>query len=567
MSARNQQQPPGFLRRVALPVGALLGVIAAAGITVVAVRATSGPDCQGTLPLKVASAPAIEEVVRQTAADYQAGQPIVEGKCVQVQIESRGAADVANELPTAQINPPALWIPDSSMWAAETQKEAGETGADAPRLDIKGSLASSPLLIAGSEQAMTKLGWPVTPVSWKRVVDPAVVVTLTDPTLSTEGLATLAIIRAQLGNPDGSPKPELIGALLRVGRNALPSVRDAFGKITQGAEDAPVFTAAEQSILSNNKAAGSRRVVGSYPKEGTLSFDFPLVRVSRTGEHAGTEAAAKGFEDALRSATTAKRLADAGFRTPAGKAPEGWTNEKDGVRSDDVTVLKSPSTDQVSELLRTWGAVSLDSRMLVVLDVSGSMIEKMGNGMTRIEAAKEASLTALSMLPDTTEIGLWAFSTDKNPPNDWIQLVPIGPLGEPLGGAPRRVQLMAGAGKVPALVGGGTALNDTALAAFREVQKNYDPSKINSVTLMTDGRNDDISSIDTATLIATLKKESDPTRPVPVIMVGLGPDADMPALQQISAATGGKAYQALQADDIKGVLLDAISQRRCRPNC
>jgi len=567
MSARNQQQPPGFLRRVALPVGALLGVIAAAGITVVAVRATSGPDCQGTLPLKVAAAPAVEEVVRQTAADYQAGQPIVDGKCVQVQVESRSAPDVAKELPTAQINPPALWIPDSSMWAAETQKEAGETGADAPRLDIRGSLASSPLLIAGSEQAMTKLGWPITPVSWKRVVDPAVVVTLTDPTLSTEGLATLGIIRTQLGNPDGSPKPELVGALLRVGRNALPSVRDAFGKITQGAEDAPVFTASEQSILANNRAAGSRRVVGSYPKEGTLSFDFPLVRVSRVGEHAGTEAAAKGFEEALRSGTTTKRLADAGFRTPSHKAPEGWTDEKDGVRSDDVTILKTPSTDQVSELLRTWGAISLDSRMLVVLDVSGSMIEKMTNGMTRIEAAKEASLTALAMLPDTTEIGLWAFSTDKAPPNDWIQLVPIGPLGEPLGGAPRRVQLMAGAGKIPSLVGGGTALNDTALAAFREVQKNYDPNKINSVTLMTDGRNDDVSSIDTAALIATLKKEADPTRPVPIIMIGLGPDADMPALQLISGATGGKAYQAQQADDIKGVLLDAISQRRCRPNC
>jgi len=41
----------------------------------------------------------------------------------------------------------------------------------------------------------------------------------------------------------------------------------------------------------------------------------------------------------------------------------------------------------------------------------------------------------------------------------------------------------------------------------------------------------------------------------------------MDALRQISAATGGKAYQALQPADIQGVLLDAISQRRCRPNC
>ncbi|MFD0199777.1 MULTISPECIES: substrate-binding and VWA domain-containing protein [Saccharothrix] len=566
MSARNPDGP-GRFRRVLLPVGALIGVIAAAGVTVVALRATSGPECRGTLPLKIAVTPAIEEVVRGAADDYQATQPMADEKCVQVQVEARGAADVANELPTAQINPPALWVPDSSMWAAETQRQAGEEGAEAPRLDILDPLASSPLVIAGSEQSLSALGWPITPVTWAKVVDPKVPVTLSDPTMSTEGLATLAVIRAQLGNPDGTPKPELIGALLRVGRNALPSVRDAFGKVVQGEENAPVFTASEQSVLSANRVAGSRRVVASYPKEGTVSFDYPLVRVNRAGEQTGIAQAAADFEKALRTGRTAQRFAEAGFRTPDGKAPGGWTNEKDGVRGDDVAVLKTPDPDQVSELLRTWGAVSLDTRLLAVLDVSGSMAERMSNGQTRVEAAREAALTALGMLPDTSEIGLWAFSTNKKPPNDWIELVPVGPLGEPIAGAPRRVQLQKGAGNLPALVGGGTALHETALAAFRHVQQTYDPSKINSVTLITDGSNDDISSIDLPALVATLKQEADPARPVPMIMVGLGADADMNALRQIAEATGGKAYQAMEPEDIRGVLLDGISQRRCRPNC
>jgi len=68
-------------------------------------------------------------------------------------------------------------------------------------------------------------------------------------------------------------------------------------------------------------------------------------------------------------------------------------------------------------------------------------------------------------------------------------------------------------------------------------------------------------------LLATLKREADPARPVPMIMVGLGADADMDALRQIAEATGGKAYQAMEPEDIRGVLLDGISQRRCRPNC
>ncbi|WP_309110364.1 substrate-binding and VWA domain-containing protein [Saccharothrix sp.] len=566
MSARNERSP-SRVRRIALPLGALLGVIAAGGVTVVAIQATSGPECKGTLPLKVAVTPAAEEVVRGAADDYQAGQPVVEGKCVQVQIEARGAADVSHELPTAQINPPSLWIPDSSMWAAETQRQAGDQGAEAPRLDIKDSLASSPLVIAGSEKAMGDLGWPIQPVTWAKVVDPRVSVSLSDPTTSTEGLATLAVIRAQLGNPDGTPKPELIGALLRVGRNALPSVRDAFGKVVQGADKAPVFTAAEQNVLSANRAAGSRRVVASYPKEGTVSFDYPVVRVSRAGEQAGTAEAAEGFEKALRNGRTAQRFAEAGFRTPDGKAPQGWTNEKDGVRGDDVAMLKTPSPDQVSELLRTWGAVSLDTRILAVLDVSGSMAEKMqGSELTRVQAARDASLTALAMLPDTSEIGLWAFSTNRKP-KGYVELVPPGPLGEPIAGKPRREQLQRGAGGIPALVGGGTSLNDTVLAAFRHAQQTFNPSKINSVTIMTDGSNDDISTLKLPQLVEILKKEADPARPVPMFMVGLGPEADMETLKQIAAATGGKSYQALKPDDIKTVLLDAISQRRCRPNC
>lgn len=171
MTARNPDGP-GRVRRVLLPVGALIGVVAAAGITVVALRATSGPECKGTLPLKIAVTPAIEEVVRGAADDYQTTQPMVDGKCVQVQVEARGAADVANELPTAQINPPALWVPDSSMWAAETQRQAGDEGEEAPRLDILDPLASSPLVIAGSEASMSALGWPITPVTWAKVVDP-----------------------------------------------------------------------------------------------------------------------------------------------------------------------------------------------------------------------------------------------------------------------------------------------------------------------------------------------------------------------------------------------------------
>ncbi|AXX27657.1 VWA domain-containing protein [Actinosynnema pretiosum subsp. pretiosum] len=564
MSARSER--PGRARRIALPLGALVGVLAAGATAVVALKATSGPDCTGTLPLKVATTPAAEAVVRGAADDYQATQPVVDGRCVQVQVEARTAADVAHELPTARINPPVMWVPDSTMWAEEAQRQSASLGAEAPALEVGEPLAGSPLVIAGPAEKLRGLGWPSTSVAWASVLAPGVEAAVSDPTTSTEGLATLAVIRARLGNADGTPNQELIGSLMRIGRNAV-TVRDSFNRVGQDEGSAPLFTASEQAVLAANRAAGGLRVAASYPAEGTMMLDYPVVRIKRASDQPGTGVAASGFEQALRSAKTRERFVDAGFRTPDGQAAAGLSAERDGVGGDAVNAMPKPSPAEVSELLGTWGAVSLDSRMLAVLDVSGSMTELMGNGQTRMAAASEAALTALGMLPDTSEIGLWAFSTNKRPPNDWVELVPLGPLGEVLGSAPRRTRLQQGAKGLAALVGGGTALNDTTLAAFRRMQSTYDPEKINSVVLITDGRNDDYASITTAQLLQALESESDPARPIPLIMVGLGQEADMEALREISSATGGKAYQALEAADIRSVLLDAISQRRCRPNC
>ena len=272
-------------------------MIAAAGVTVVALRATSGADCQGALPLKVAVTPAALEVVNAAAEDYQRTQPVVNGRCVQVQVESRNAADVANELPTAQINPHSLWIPDSSMWAAEAQRQAAETGPEAPKLDIKPSLAS---LTAGDrglrDRRCPRSATRSARVAGRRSSTPRSRSSLSDPTMTSEGLATLFVIRTLLGNPDGTPKPELVGALLRVGRSAVPSVRDAFGKVTTDGEKAPVFAASEQSVVAEQPvAAGRTPVVGAPPKEGTVCFDYPLVRVSRPGEQEGTGEAAAGL--------------------------------------------------------------------------------------------------------------------------------------------------------------------------------------------------------------------------------------------------------------------------------
>jgi hypothetical protein len=50
-------------------------------------------------------------------------------------------------------------------------------------------------------------------------------------------------------------------------------------------------------------------------------------------------------------------------------------------------------------------------------------------------------------------------------------------------------------------------------------------------------------------------------------MIGFGPDTDLQAMQKIAEATKGGAYSASKPEDLGTVLVDALSQRTCRPNC
>jgi len=80
---------------------------------------------------------------------------------------------------------------------------------------------------------------------------------------------------------------------------------------------------------------------------------------------------------------------------------------------------------------------------------------------------------------------------------------------------------------LPSLLEGDTGLYDTTLAAVKRMRSTYDPTMINSVLVITDGANDNPSGITLDSLLAQLKAGNDPSKPVPVIMVGLGPDTDV----------------------------------------
>jgi hypothetical protein len=114
--------------------------------------------------------------------------------------------------------------------------------------------------------------------------------------------------------------------------------------------------------------------------------------------------------------------------------------------------------------------------------------------------------------------------------------------------------------------GGGTGLYDTTLAAVRAVRSGWDPNRVNSVLILSDGRNDD-DGMSLGELLRRLTDEQDPARPVPVTAIAFGPGGDIRALRRISEVTGGSAYEATDPATIARIFLDSVGQRLCRPFC
>lgn len=78
--------------------------------------------------------------------------------------------------------------------------------------------------------------------------------------------------------------------------------------------------------------------------------------------------------------------------------------------------------------------------------------------------------------------------------------------------------------------------------------------KFNVVVILTDGSNLDDRSISRSALIAELKGLPDPERPVPLLAIAVGPEADRDEVDEIAGVTGG-GYQVTDPTEIQAVIL------------
>nr|WP_255573061.1 VWA domain-containing protein [Dermacoccus sp. Tok2021] len=197
--------------------------------------------------------------------------------------------------------------------------------------------------------------------------------------------------------------------------------------------------------------------------------------------------------------------------------------------------------------------------MTTVVDVSGSMREKT-RGVSRIEAVSKATKHGLSLVPASTSIAVWEFSTELDGKKDYEERIPMSPISDPA----KLKRIQASIDTLPQRVKGDTALYDTIWATYQAAQKDYKDGQISTVLLVTDGRNDDPKGgLSLSELKKKLRDAVDPKRPVDISTLAIGEDVNTKELSDIAKITGsgGTVYTAKTPQDVSAVLAASLQNR------
>jgi Ca-activated chloride channel family protein len=579
---------PGFLRATAVAIAMVL----VAGGVWAGYRQLSKPACSGQVQLSVAAAPEIAPAVKATAAKWVASGARADGQCVTVDVTAAEPVDVAAAIAgrqgvsltgVGQANGsapvPDVWVPDSSTWLLRLQAAAPGLAPAAAQ-----SVARSSVVIAMPEPIAAQLGWPDRKLTYTDLLQAMTTSTqlhagIVDPTRDATGLSGLLALSAAANAAGANAKQTTVAVLrgLAVGASTLP--QDLLNKFPK-ASDATTLAAAkvsaaplsEQTLIAYNAAAPPVRLAALYLSPEPPPLDYPYVTLP--GQDAQHAAAADGLRTALSSSAFRDELATQGLRGPDGTAGAGFTAPRGApvdltptpsrvnaspTSSSDGGAAASGSLDAtaVDRALQTWTTITAPARMLAIIDVSGSMstpVPTAGNA-TRLQVTVEAARRGLALFDDSWALGIWAFSTNQDGTRPWRQLVPIAPIST------QRTLLEQSLNTLTA--GGNTGLYDTMLAGYKTVQNGYDPGRVNSVLLFTDGQNDNASGITLTGLVSQLKKIADPKRPIRVIIVGIGNEVSETELKTIAGATGSSSgvYLAPDPSKIGEIFLQAIASR------
>ncbi|WP_240506392.1 substrate-binding domain-containing protein [Thermoactinospora rubra] len=581
---RAQQAGPSRRRsrggrgRVLVPLAGAVALAVLLGVAAFVIFTRENACSGDKITLRVVASPDIEPAVTKVANTYNKTSHDVDGRCVEVAVTKESSAKTAAALAAGKA-PAEVWVADSSLLVARLKASAEGVAVSLP--EATASVASSPIVLAASAASAKKLEGTLQP-SWEGMISAANVanpdglakkirVLALDPQKNSAGLNAL-LAAAGAAQAAGTDNRALIGALKKLSREVVAEPSALLASLTvKSGQRVPIGVASEQSIWAHNAKKPDLPVVPLYPAEGTLSLDYPYVV---TTPDAVTRKAAEDFAKELATEPAKKILRDYGFRTPDGKGGPALSENK-GFSPKAPQALPAPDAQTVASMSQSWSRLNLGTRLLALLDISGTMalpVPGTNPPQTRMQVIAKTALGGLGIYDAKAEIGAWLFSTHLDGQGkDYREVVPVGPLGEPINGVLRKDRLAQMLTTVQAKPTGDTGLNDTIKAAYGQMVENYAEDKINVLLIFTDGAgNDDPDGgVGDREILDYLKKTYDPKRPVNILLIAFGPDAPKgkSKMDALAQATGGEAFIVENPLDVREVFLKGMERRLCAPNC
>ena len=586
-----------------LITAAVIGVIA-----ILLIRACSGPDDdkkpddgvvhrEGCTPLTIGASPEKQGIMQAIANEYNKSDRKVGADCFDVTVNALSSGGGEQILARGwdedtDGTPPDVWSPAASTWVGLLRKDLASR--DRPNIVPDGrfeSVTTTPLVLAMPKPMAVALGWPSKQLGWADVLALANDVTgwagkghpewgkftlgKTNPNISTSGLAaTVGAFVAATGKSSDltmrdveDPKVrKFVGdvehSVLHYGDTTLTFLGNL-----QRADDAgtglgyvSAVAVEEKSVIDYNRGnpSGSLATLGDhpkpkvplaaiYPKEGTLYSDSPYVVLDAPWVNDTKKAGAGDFLEFLQRPESQDLFTDAGFRTFDHEPGKPILDSDELIPNGVKIELTPPAPDVLDAVRATWAELRKEARVLLLLDISGSMGEPVG-GSTKLDLAKTAAVKALSQFAARDQVGLWAFTTDLNTESGiYVDLVPIAPISE------NRSKI---ADEVRDLIPlNGTPLFAAVRAAVGEMGRTLDSDKINAVVVLTDGRNEFPTDNDLGSLLRQLGGEST----LRVFSIAYGEAADLDTLRKISEASHAAAYDATNPANIDKVFTAVLS--------
>ncbi len=495
---------------------------------------------------------AIYDVVKRAADRAVDG-----GACADYQLTARSSGREAQRIIDGKV--PDVWIPDSTMWIDDVN-----ASIDTGRMTTSGQIATSPVIIAvpkalKGDSSIADEPW------WLDLFKDDVPMTVSAPKDSTP--TAMALAAADSNITEDSQRTPFLRSILSLSRHdqspaalldaaAMPAKKSAGdGGVLDSAR---LFPTSEQTLITYNRKHKDSQLTALSPEPAIPTLDYEWV--TPWSMASAPQDLLNALHNQLTSSEGRTDLRRAGFRVEGEKAPSG------SPLPSTVRPLEAPSSSDAVRTINSWRGLSKDARMLTLIDVSGSMSEKVSGKQTRIQLVSGLALQAIKTMPQSTELGVWAFSTDlRGPGKDWEQLTSkIHPIGPDDSANAFRGDVVSAIHELPKLVekNGDTALYDSVWAAYKKASDTYDPTYVNSVVVLTDGKNEDPNGgLSLDQLQAKLKSAYDPDKPVKVVTIGVGDATDQDELREIAKAGHGQYYHPKTADEISQVFIDAFLKR------